>query len=513
MGRMAMFLSRKRVAKPDSQSDGARQRATAAMLNWEFGDDDPIYDIELTSTPAVNGDDRAARTHERFGRVNLDRLRPEPRPQAEFRRADTVPSHGADGRFMALVDVLDEALDRWWSDDELPPLALLREGLLALEAGHDLDEGQRTLLLRAALAYRKGILTALRHQTDAERSAFLLKEALLNVWSPLAPLTLWQLRQEDEQREEWVPALQRELQDELSVAQGVQQQLAVQALTVLDRDEPPSAVAPGAIQLTPSEGFPSVLEGKEAPAVQSYWSPGRVIIGVLFVLSVVAGLLFYRNHTPQLQAATIPTGAYTIGEPTAERTVTLGTFAVDTTEVTNAAYQQCLAAGQCPAPGAEASATRPDYFADLAFAAFPVINVNWDGAQAYCAWRGNRLPSADEWETAASIAPATKRHFRFPWGEQFDPRLANTAAAKVGDTTQVGTYHPAGDSSFGLADAAGNVAEWTATRAPVGSDAFVVKGGSFQDEPAGIQTSARRSVERQAFADWLGFRCVTDLAP
>jgi hypothetical protein len=65
---------------------------------------------------------------------------------------------------------LDLALDGWWRSGALPAPALLRDGLLLLEAGNPLDEAQRSLLLRAALAHRRGVLTALRYQTDPERT-------------------------------------------------------------------------------------------------------------------------------------------------------------------------------------------------------------------------------------------------------------------------------------------------------------------------------------------------------
>jgi formylglycine-generating enzyme len=38
----------------------------------------------------------------------------------------------------------------------------------------------------------------------------------------------------------------------------------------------------------------------------------------------------------------------------------------------------------------------------------PATGVSWYGARAYCAWRGKRLPTVDEWEYAAA-ASATRR--------------------------------------------------------------------------------------------------------
>lgn len=90
----------------------------------------------------------------------------------------------------------------------------------------------------------------------------------------------------------------------------------------------------------------------------------------------------------------------------------------------------------------------------------PVWGVNEAAAAAYVQWlaaltgRVFRLPSEAEWEFAASGGSRKT----FPWGDSFDPHLANTVEAGPLSTTPVGAY-AGGRSSFGLDDMAGNVEE------------------------------------------------------
>ncbi|HET8644228.1 MAG TPA: SUMF1/EgtB/PvdO family nonheme iron enzyme, partial [Vicinamibacteria bacterium] len=87
--------------------------------------------------------------------------------------------------------------------------------------------------------------------------------------------------------------------------------------------------------------------------------------------------------------------------------------------------------------------------------ALPMVHVNAFEAEAWCRWRGRRLPTEAEWEAAAGRR-------RFPWGDEApDATCANLDGLRLGcvDASAL----PFGDSAAGCRQMMGNVWEWTST--------------------------------------------------
>jgi serine/threonine-protein kinase len=262
-------------------------------------------------------------------------------------------------------------------------------------------------------------------------------------------------------------------------------------------------------------------------------SRARYVGFVFFVLAAAGTGLWYwwqSRLQPQVEskpptesaAKTVPTGMIYIpggtfmmgrnnaGDPeeTPAHAVTAKPFYLDKTPVTNAQYAEFVKARGRRAPPNWRPAGYPAVIRD-----WPVTEVSWGDAQAFCKWKGKRLPTEAEWEFAAR---GTEGRL-YPWGNNFDQALTNSLESRLGDLPlPVGTLYR-GASPFGVLDMSGNVWEWTAddykpypgrtSTFEVPAAAKVIRGGSFKSDKDHVTATTRNLDLATTRSPTIGFRC------
>src|SRR3954454_17986115 len=266
----------------------------------------------------------------------------------------------------------------------------------------------------------------------------------------------------------------------------------------------------------------------------------------------------------------IPGGHFTMGSPDNEKSrtpdegpqhdVELRPFWIARTEVTWDEYDlfafgmdlERPSTAQAPRPtptGADAITRPTPPYGDESFGygkgKQPAINMTWHAAMEYCRWlaaktgKKYRLPTEAEWEYAARAGTKTAYSF----GD--DPAsLGDYAWYRANSQEQPHLGGQKKPNAWGLFDMHGNAAEWTAdaydaefytktgasAAAPFnnGGEALyphVVRGGSWDDDPARLRSAARRASEEKwrrrdpqnpkskwwhTDATFVGFRVVRD---
>lgn len=239
---------------------------------------------------------------------------------------------------------------------------------------------------------------------------------------------------------------------------------------------------------------------------------------------------------------TLPAGKFLMGAPKKEkdsdddeypqRWVTVRRpFALGRTTVTFAMWDAAAAAGFKPPPGAEAPDDHGWGRGDR-----PVINVNWNDAQAYCAWLNQslglrpgtyRLPSEAEFEYACRAGTTTP----FSFGETISTDQANYKVYIYGEGKD-GVYRrrsvPVGSlpaNPWGLHEMHGNVWEWvedtygpypyvptdSSPRVDGDQSKRVLRGGSWLNLPRVLRSANRNGELPDSRFNHFGFRVARTL--
>lgn len=134
----------------------------------------------------------------------------------------------------------------------------------------------------------------------------------------------------------------------------------------------------------------------------------------------------------------------------------------------------------------------------------PAVHVTWSEAQAFCADAGGRLPTREEWASAAYTeqrsAPADGfergRTYIYPVGDQPDGMNNNRKHQVEIAATKQGVN--------GLYDMGANVWEWLSDRQ---ADDALTAGGSWWYGPSATRMEGMQWKPSTFYAVYVGFRC------
>jgi formylglycine-generating enzyme required for sulfatase activity len=297
-----------------------------------------------------------------------------------------------------------------------------------------------------------------------------------------------------------------------------QQQDEEQKIAALKRDGE-SAMKAGRLEEAAAK-LGDYLRAKPGDADAAAW--------LAFVKSIPDGMMYVGrnaqgceeciNRKDESVMVLIPAGEFTMGATDGERDekpvrrIQIDAFLMDKTEVSWGQFKAYAQATGRPLPAAPSWGIQDDN---------PVVLATWEEAKAYCEWAGKRLPTEAEWEKAARGTDARK----WPWGNTWDPKKANTNLLDLSRTVPRGSY-PDGMSPWGLLDMAGNACEWCEDwwsepydekadprnpKGPASGRLRVIRGGSWHGAENLARCSARFKKAPAARDRIIGFRGARDL--
>jgi formylglycine-generating enzyme required for sulfatase activity len=218
------------------------------------------------------------------------------------------------------------------------------------------------------------------------------------------------------------------------------------------------------------------------------------------------------------------TPLFGFGKQSTQREYQIEPFAIDKFPVSRELYRRFVLAQPHWSKGhVDPLYSDENYLRDFSTkgkrATYPVTYVSWFAAQAYCEWKGGRLPTVLEWEFVAS-ASATKAN------AARDPEFVENILLWYSKPSGNQGLSPIGKSAanfYGVHDLHGLIWEWTldfnsvfvsgdnrqdgdkSTAAVCG--AGPVNASNRSDYAAFMRYATRSSVEARYAQPNLGFRC------
>ncbi len=296
----------------------------------------------------------------------------------------------------------------------------------------------------------------------------------------------------------------------------------------------PSATATVGATATAQPATPTATATRTVTAPKGRATPPAAVRNAQPWTSPADGMVLYPVPAGDFLMGTEDTFVGSQPDELPQHKVMLSAFWIDETEVTQAMYQDCIAAAGCTPISADLQSVMAND------PVLPMTGVTWAQASEYCAWAGRRLPTEAEWEKAAR----GKDGRLYPWGWVGSPKLGSSVRLNFCDASCPFTYgdptiddgfaeaapvgqFPAGVSPYGALDMAGNVWEWVADwyqsdayaasspADPQGPDSGVwrvIRGGSWlepswQGSVLADRTANRGYLAPDSFRIDLGFRC------
>ena len=137
---------------------------------------------------------------------------------------------------------------------------------------------------------------------------------------------------------------------------------------------------------------------------------------------------------------------------------------------------------------------------DSGFENHPVTFVSWYGATAFAHYYGWRLPTEWQWQAVADYDGS----YTYGCGTEINDQIANYGQSiNPHGTTEVGKF---GEYGYGIADMAGNIAEWTSTLWNPQYNHIVFRGGGWYCDANICEVSSRNRLMPGAMWPNIGFR-------